>query len=276
MRSRGRSFVLMLLALALLLSLAKPQQARSESAKQNRAPKNSQQTAAPDERGADKSPLAVKLLSTGKSDAEAAQESEQIQTEYNSEWWVRILTAALVGVGLLQLFAYVVQARRLKETICVMHKTAERQLRAYLGVSLGGIVPQDRNQGFRFEPKMILRNAGQTPAYKVSYQAAAAVLPYPAPDDHSHFAFPNTPVPSSGMLIPNEQFVLSAVVPDWYSDEDVRDIRFGTTRRVYMWGRVTYVDAFGRKRQVEFSRNFEWLRNGNVMSYNTRLHNEAD
>jgi len=78
------------------------------------------------------------------------------------------------------------------------------------------------------------------------------------------------------MLIPNEQFVLSAVVPDWYSDEDVRDIRFGTTRRVYMWGRVTYVDAFGRKRQVEFSRNFEWLRNGNVMSYNTRLHNEAD
>ena len=95
------------------------------------------------ERGTDKAPLAVKLLNTGKSEQEASQEAAQIQNENNAEWWVRVLTAALVGVGLLQLFAYIIQARRLKQTIGVMHDTAERQLRAYLTVLTGRGAPQD-------------------------------------------------------------------------------------------------------------------------------------
>ncbi len=121
MRWSGKVLTLVLLILIVLLSAANSQQVSSESVQQNSTPSYSGKSTADDERGTDKAPLAVKLLNTGKSPAETAQEAQQLQAEYDSEWWVRVLTGALVGVGLLQLFAYVLQAKRLKQTIGVMH-----------------------------------------------------------------------------------------------------------------------------------------------------------
>jgi hypothetical protein len=89
-----RFLLLALLTLAVLLGAANPRQVRSESAQQNSAPTNSSKRAATDERGTEKSPLAVKLLNTGKNEQETIQEAAQIQNENDAEWWVRVLTGA--------------------------------------------------------------------------------------------------------------------------------------------------------------------------------------
>ena len=65
-------------------------------------------------------PLAVKLLNTGKGQDEAAQEAAQIKEAHDTNWWTTRLTLAAVGIGFLQLIAFVVQAVVLAKTVAVM------------------------------------------------------------------------------------------------------------------------------------------------------------
>ena len=162
-----------------------------KQAQQSEISKNSGEQTAADDRGIDKMPLSVKLLNTGKSETETAQESKQEQNAASTNWWIVRLGIAGVGVALLQLVAFIVQAYRLKQTVGVMRDTANRQLRAYLGVEWLGALPQKQEPPYRFEIRMSLVNTGPTPAHEITYKAEIAVLPNPLPDN---FDFPITSV----------------------------------------------------------------------------------
>jgi hypothetical protein len=153
---------------------------------------------------------------------------------------------------------------------------SELQSRAYLSVIVASIVPQNRATGYRFEPRMGLVNNGNTPAYNVSFRTAADVCPFPLPAD---FAFPlpdQLPSRSITIIGPRLNKILSAVVPRLYSEEEERAIRDGVAQRLYIWGVVTYTDAFNIERFVRFSQSFIWLSDGNVMGIDTTRHNDAN
>jgi len=192
------------------------------------------------------------LLNTGKSDQETAQQTAQVQNENNSEWWMRVLTLALVGVGFLQLIAFIVQAIRLKETIGVMHDTGERQLRAYISITPGLVIEQDDANNIRFEFQPWIKNTGQTPAYEVKYSARSVISTYPLPDD---FTFPvvGTGVyTSSSVLGSGEQLFAVIAADSMYATAELAAIKAPGNRRIWVYGTVEYTDVFEKKRSTKF------------------------
>lgn len=64
---------------------------------------------------------------------------------------------------------------------------AALRLRGYLSIQFVGVVPQDNQTGYRFEPRVFILNTGHTPAYKVRHRINANVLSFPTP---AEFDFP--------------------------------------------------------------------------------------
>jgi hypothetical protein len=89
-----------------------------------------------DLRGTDSSPVAVKVLPTPKTKEETAQEQQTRQDQSDANWWMVKLTGVIGMIGLLQLWVFGRQARRLKETILKMEEIAKGQtddMRASIG-----------------------------------------------------------------------------------------------------------------------------------------------
>jgi hypothetical protein len=152
----------------------------------------------------------------------------------------------------------------------------ELQSRAYLAVAFYGMVPQNSATGIRFEPRMVIINNGNTPAYRVKFRTASDVLPMPLRND---FDFPlpdELPSRSLSVIGPRLNKIVSAVVPKIYPDVEVTQIMAGVGQRIVMWGVVTYYDAFGIERFVKFSQSFAWLTDGNILGFDTAHHNDAD
>lgn len=153
----------------------------------------------------------------------------------------------------------------------------ELQSRAYLAVNFLGIVPQNADTQFRFEPRMNLINLGNTPAHKVKFRTAADVLPNPLPDD---FDFPLrrlAPSASLSVMGPRITKIVTAVAPRIYSDDEVEQIKGGAKERLVMWGIIDYEDVFGILRYVKFCQTFVWLSDGvTPMGFDTRHHNDSD
>jgi len=171
-------------------------------------------------------------------------------------------TFILAGIVLVQL----IDARR----------SNERQLRAYVSVSFLGLVPQDRAVNYFFEPRVVLINTGNTPAYDMYQRSAADILPVPLP---ANFTFPlpaEDAGASSGILGPKQNFIISAALNRLLSDEEITEVSTTTNRNIYIWGTIKYRDAFGVDRFTNFSQRVVWLKGGQFMSFNTRRHNDAN
>jgi hypothetical protein len=151
---------------------------------------------------------------------------------------------------------------------------AMMQLRAYLSVRFGSIVPQDNATNYRFEVRLLLANTGQTPAHNVYYRAAVDILPLPLPDDFA-FLLPDPPMTSAGILGPQQIFSISANLNRMLSDDEIVEISTGERRRLYIYGTVSYYDAFAAPHFTNFSQRVEWLRGGGFVGFNTRRNNEG-
>jgi hypothetical protein len=161
------------------------------------------------------------------------------------------------------------------ENVVVVTERTAQQSRAYLSVQIGTGVYQDAN--CRFEVKPMLVNNGQTPAYKVKYAARADILPFPLP---SEFEFPPLESPRSvfGILAPHHNFIMNAMLQGRCPDNEVEDIKRGQGKRAYIWGTVTYEDAFGKERYTNFAHNIFWLQapQGDIIFGNyADRHNDA-
>ena len=93
--------------------LAQTAQRPLEPGQEQNRPANSANAAQADQRGTEQSPIAIKLLNTGKSDAEAADEAKRIsEKDQLDQWsakWIVILTLALVTATVLQFGALLYQ-----------------------------------------------------------------------------------------------------------------------------------------------------------------------
>jgi hypothetical protein len=185
-------------------------------------------------------------------------------------------------------------AASVRESVGISRKIADMQKlgyelagRAYLSVSFENAIYQDANNVF--EARGIIRNHGNTPAYKVSFKTAAAIVNDPVPEG---FDYP-LPEESAGMsvslLAPQATKSISRLVREKVPDGEVEPIKFGGPKCLAMWGIIKYRDAFNKPRHTKFAFTIRWIpmapgakdKDGNllpphIMSYDTARHNDAD
>ena len=160
--------------------------------------------------------------------------------------------------------------------VTVTHAIGRKQLRAYISVVAGGLNDQDPARGLRIELSPQIRNLGATPAYDVLYLARARVLKFPYP---KHIEFP--PITYKGT--PSLTTIGKDQSNDGYTVAD-KIVRAGHVRRIraldkcalYIWGVVTYRDAFGDKHFTKFSYYIRFLSTNKVQWFSLDRHNEAD
>ena len=62
-------------------------------------------------------------------------------------------------------------------------KAVNANLRASITLGLAGVVPQNKDNGYRYEVRMILQNVGNTPANNLAFILQTDLLPMPLPAD---------------------------------------------------------------------------------------------
>jgi len=151
-----------------------------------------------------------------------------------------------------------VSARASTESVATLKEVTAKQMRAYLSVVMNGGTFQERGKGIYFGINPILTNSGNTPAHGIRYWANAGVYDFPLPDD---FDFPDgeDSVVTSFAIGPHQSVVLNARLPDFVGDDQAQDIKDGKNKRVYIWGKVSYVDVFGQERFTQFSHSIFWF-----------------
>jgi len=166
-----------------------------------------------------------------------------------------------------------ISAKASTESVATLKDRTARQMRAYLTVTIGGAVYQERAKNLKFEGKPNLINTGHTPAHKVVHRCKAAILPVPLPTD---FAFP-LPDQDAGTYVvgPQQTAVLNAIVDDFCDDAEVQDIKIAKGRGLYTWGIINYEDVFGEAHVTRFCQMLIWLPDEKIWGYYIPGRNDA-
>ena len=158
-------------------------------------------------------------------------------------------------------------------TIRQMKETAERELRAYVGLRRGKfsdqIAADEVSVEYKFRP--VIKNSGRTPAYDVSYVVRAFINDFLSPT--FDYGLEGATVKRIGVLGPGEKRTVNIWAEKFYSPEEVAAL--GPDKPGYLWlyGDVRYRDAFGVNRHTQFA---FWInpptKNWTIHQY----HNDAD
>ncbi|HEV2162392.1 MAG TPA: hypothetical protein VGR52_09205 [Stellaceae bacterium] len=220
--------------------------------------------ASDDQRGTDKFPLTVKIVQTPESDAAAAKVSTQEQSQLDANWWLVRATWVLVGVAIMQLCVFGLQAKRLGQTIKRMDETAEHELRAYISVRPAPLHPvvgppaamQNLTPNTQVGVWIQNLNVGKTPAYRVEVRAIVDVLPFPLPHGWQMPQLPAPAVVSRTVIHPQGHSLFAAQSVNPITDFQMTQIQ-ASTHRLYVYGLITYEDAFEENRETRFCASLE-------------------
>ena len=140
-------------------------------------------------------------------------------------------------------------------TLNHMRESSERQLRAYVLMDSGSVLdstatippqPEQANTPFA---GLLIKNFGQTPAYKVISYAQIAVIP--RANENTLPVVPPIPEQFSNTLGPSATFNKRVSFDRPLSPHEIDDIRIGT-RAIYLYGRIEYQDAFKKRHYTDF------------------------
>lgn len=213
--------------------------------------KPNQQTT-PHERGTKDSPIVIQVDPSTSLKIETDHEQQAEHDKSTNEWMTARGTAALAvftfGLDVVTLGLAIFTYKLWKATSLLVigaDDTTRRQLRAYMCISSCTI------QAFPNEKRLLVsaavKNCGPTPAYKVRIGYNLEVLhPSDTPDLLKSPKTKNV----YGMAGPNMPI-------DWDKQLDtaqdtIQEIRMGT-KMIYLWGTVTYEDAFKKTRTTQFN-----------------------
>ena len=144
--------------------------------KQQTARENKKATA--DKRGTQESPLIIKVLPSQNINGEADKVAKHQEKKATTEWWLVILTGGFVAftAGLFVVTGLLWRAA--ERLVKSAENTARRQLRAYIAIKEDDEPLQDismPDNGHALEIHMVMKNVGQTPAFKLSQWTSAIV-----------------------------------------------------------------------------------------------------
>jgi len=128
----------------------------------------------------------------------------------------------------------------------------------------------------RFQTVIQVINSGRTPAYEVFILGGLCIADYP-PNEQTVFPIVTAPRDHSrGTIVAGQIRNVPLGADQIYSDADVAEARQNREvgKRFYLYGTVTYRDAFGIERHTHFRHSSMWL-NQNFPSWvNTNKGNE--
>jgi hypothetical protein len=126
-----------------------------------------------------------------------------------------------------------------------LEDTAERQLRAYV-FTAGGVISLMTTEDRRnyLEISIGIKNFGQTPAYHFSSWSRADIF------DANYPIFEIAKSDEMSIVGPAASRD-AVIVKGPITDSDLSAIRDGS-KRIFVWGRIDYIDAFGRPRHFQF------------------------
>lgn len=120
-----------------------------------------------------------------------------------------------------------------------------RQLRAYVFPDQASLFWQGTAKPTVAE--IVIKNSGQTPAYRLSAVAMIVVSDYPLRDD---LTMP--PIPKNHTVIPPAgNYALSVATEKPFTPDQLKAIQKGT-QAVYAYGEIAYADAFGECRLTRY------------------------
>ncbi|MBV9567032.1 MAG: hypothetical protein JO172_02740 [Hyphomicrobiales bacterium] len=163
-----------------------------------------------------------------------------------SERWTTLVAGLTVAILIFQSGVFGYQAIQLKKTVATMSDTAERQLRAYIGVLSGVIQPGIVDGIPGLLTRVEVKNFGQTPAY--DFRSWIRVL-----IDHPNatpFQFPDSLINHPRSLV-SPQVSISIDAGFSPPNDLLSEIKSGA-KKLFVWGRIEYRDAFGRPRFFVF------------------------
>ena len=246
----------------------RPSQSESEpsAAKERQQPAESQNTT--EAKKAERVPSAIAKGTVPKKDNEADKKGDAESKGEQKGWTdftltdalIALFTAVLTVVAGLQAYytwgtmvATKLAARAAfrgavagKRTVDQMKETAERELRAYVNYGVGNVINFD---GPHPLVQVVFKNFGQTPAYKLRRRvnflvtAVPRSAPFPEIDADTQFG---------GALGPGSHTVLGRALDDLQLPQTVKDEIKTGKRGLYVFGDVTYEDAFGKERLTTF------------------------
>jgi hypothetical protein len=126
-------------------------------------------------------------------------------------------------------------------------ETAKRQLRAYVSIDSDNVLDAN-GKAMPGKFGLVMRNCGQTPAHKITHWTFVGVRPFPLKEP-----LPGPPINRLSILSvlhPGLTRWIIADVPK-LSDEQ-RAAILGGTEAIYLWGEVSYLDAFDERRSTTF------------------------
>jgi hypothetical protein len=139
-----------------------------------------------------------------------------------------------------------IQSEIANATLITMKDTAERQLRAYVGIAESAIEGADYRT-FSF----VVHNKGQTPAYKIMAYLNRYRLAFgeQLPEGFAYSDF-LPPISSSVVIPPNDKRTMYFTIADLQTD--IQMVK-ASTAALFIYGHVDYFDAFDNFRQSFFS-----------------------
>jgi hypothetical protein len=249
---------------------------------------------------ADHSAVPVKLLKTGKTAEESAQDAKYQDDQATTNRWMIWLTGIL-GIGSILLFVSSLIQIRISAT------TARKQLRAYVGIESNrfsfdspSLITKHENAKTRAVNAAIaaggiytdfmsigVRNFGETPAYHVTVFAGFAPTNFGErlPDDfftkqfHAVDAMPTAThrATTAVFTLHRDQTEISKHNIPASALESIKHARsVPPTRQIYVLGRIYYRDIYGQSWRTKFCYSWEpWHPAGErFVAY--QEHNEED
>jgi hypothetical protein len=152
----------------------------------------------------------------------------------------------------------------------------QRSLRAYVGIAVPSNGPIQRGPATSPTIKLGIKNFGATPAYKMTYETGAAVRPYPIPKDNDYNAIPefSSHVPITVWSGPLDPVGISISMQ--LTTDEIARIKDGRAERFYMWGTISYFDAFKRRHFTNYCISFLDISNTNALFESCADHNDSD
>lgn len=184
----------------------------------------------------------------------------------NFSWWKKFTTAdhisfLLVVVTFLLFIATVGLYCATRDLVIDAKDNSQRQLRAYVYIKPPPTGIQNVMAGKSPYAVVAIRNAGQTPAYNLKIRGNTGFGTYPlmpsqtfieAPYGGSMVLNPETEISTGGVISQREDVSESDRLKNASLQADLDSIRDGKIRRLYLFGSITYTDAFGIERLSEY------------------------
>jgi hypothetical protein len=193
--------------------------------------------------------------------------SEWLQWINSIDWTPDAVTAAaavvLAALTFVLAFGTFLLALAMRRLVRGGERNAERQLRAYVH----GLVEQhpaveDAMIAASPEVGVLIRNYGQTPAHDLCVSMSVGVLEYPPPREMPEA---KDSIAREGKISfpPGGEMRIFIQPSEPINAEIRRMIERSGNPRFYVWGKLTYTDAFNRKRETQF----QWMYGGNATWY---------